>query len=454
MKPGSSKKLIKNAFIVNEGTISRGDVYINGSLIEEVVIEGNKNTIPQKAYEIIDAEGLYLLPGIIDDQVHFRDPGVTYKADIYSESKAAVAGGVTSFMDMPNTKPSTLTIDLLEDKYQIALEKSLANYSFYMGASNDNLDEIIKVDPEKVCGVKVFMGSSTGNMLVDNEKTLEGIFSKSPTIVAVHCEDENTVLRNLEKFKEEYGDDATARIHPMIRTSEACLKSSSKAVALAKKYGSRLHILHLSTADEMDLFNNSIPLSEKRITAEVCVHHLWFSDVDYEKKGNFIKWNPAIKSEKDQKALLNAVLEDKIDVIATDHAPHTIEEKSRPFFMAPAGGPMVQHSLVAVLEFYHQGKLELEKIVEKMCHNPAILFRIKNRGYIRPGYFADLVLVDLNKKWTVEKDNILYKCGWSPMEGVTFHSEIKKTFVNGNLVYNEGEFDETTKGQRLMFNKL
>lgn len=452
MKTGSPKKLIKNAFIVNEGRISKGDVFINGPLIERVVFAAEESSNPEKEYEIIDATGQYLLPGIIDDQVHFRDPGVTYKADIYTESKAAVAGGVTSFMDMPNTIPSTLTIDLLEDKYKIASEKSLANYSFYMGASNDNLDEVVKVDPEKVCGIKVFMGSSTGNMLVDNEKTLDGIFANAPTIVAVHCEDEKAVLQNLEKYKKEYGDDAPTRIHPLIRSAEACLKSSSKAVSLAKKHGTRLHILHLSTADEMDLFDNSIPLSEKKITAEVCIHHLWFSDKDYDKKGNFIKWNPAIKSEKDQKALLNAVLEDKIDVIATDHAPHTLEEKSRSFFTAPAGGPMVQHSLVAMLELFRQGKIKLEKIVEKMCHNPAILFRVKNRGYIRPGYFADLVLVDLNKEWTVEKSNVLYKCGWSPMEGETFHFEVSKTFVNGNLIYNEGVFDETVKGERLIFN--
>jgi len=453
MKPMPSKKLIKNAFIVNENRLAKGDVFIHGPLIEDVVFDGEKHNFQESGYEVIDATGLYLFPGVIDDQVHFRDPGVTYKADIYTESKAAIAGGVTSFMDMPNTIPSTLTIDLLEDKYRIASEKSLANYSFYMGASNDNLDEVIKVDPEKVCGIKVFMGSSTGNMLVDNEKTLDGIFANAPTIVAVHCEDEKTVLQNLEKYKQEYGDDAPTRIHPLIRSAEACLKSSSKAVALAKKHGTRLHILHLSTADEMVLFDNSIPLQEKKITAEVCIHHLWFSDKDYDKKGNFIKWNPAIKTEKDQKALLNAVLEDKIDVIATDHAPHTFEEKSRPFFSAPAGGPMVQHSLLAMLELSRQGNIKLEKIVEKMCHNPAILFRVKNRGYIRPGYFADLVLVDLDKKWAVEKSNILYKCGWSPMEGETFHSEIKKTFVNGNLVYDEGRFDETVKGIRLMFNK-
>jgi dihydroorotase len=323
-----------------------------------------------------------------------------------------------------------------------------------MGASNDNLLEILKVDPEKVCGIKVFMGSSTGNMLVDNEQTLDGIFSNAPTIVAVHCEDEKTVLENLTRYKSEYGDNASARIHPLIRSAEACLKSSTKAVSLAKKHGTRLHILHLSTADEMALFDNTLPLSEKKITAEVCVHHLWFSDADYDAKGNFIKWNPAIKSSHDQETLLNSVLEDKIDIIATDHAPHTLEEKSRPFFSAPAGGPMVQHSLIAMLELHRKGKIKLEKIVEKMCHNPAILFRIRNRGYIRPGYFADLVLVDLNKKWTVEKSNLLYKCGWSPMEGETFHSEIKNTFVNGNLVYNEGKFDENVKGKRLLFNKV
>lgn len=454
MANDQAKKLIKDAFIVNENRIFKGDVFINESKIEKIVEEGQSFDVISNDYQIIEASGLYLLPGVIDDQVHFREPGVTYKADIYTESKAAVAGGVTSFMDMPNTIPNTLTIELLEYKYQIASEKSLANFSFYMGASNDNLNEIVKVDPEKVCGIKVFMGSSTGNMLVDNEMTLDGIFSKASTIVAVHCEDEQTIVENLKNYKQEFGENATAKIHPVIRSAKACFLSSSKAVKLAKKHNTRLHILHLSTADEINLFDNSLPLSEKKITAEVCIPHLWFSDKDYDAKGNFIKWNPAIKSVQDQQALLQAVLTDKIDVIATDHAPHTFEEKSRTYFNAPSGGPMVQHSLTAILEFYHQGKMKLEKVVEKMCHNPAILFRVKERGFIRKGYIADLVLVDLNNEWKVEKSNLYYKCGWSPLEGETFHSKVIQTLVNGHLIYDRGRFNESKKGKRLMFNTV
>jgi dihydroorotase len=394
-----------------------------------------------------------LLPGVIDDQVHFRDPGLTYKGDTYTESKAAVAGGVTSFMDMPNTIPSCLTQDLLEEKYQHASNASLANYSYYMGASNDNLAEILKTDPKKVCGIKVFMGSSTGNMLVDNEESLAGIFSSAPTLVAVHCEDEETIIRNNAYYFEKYGDDAPTSIHPKIRSVEACYLSSAKAVALAKKHGTRLHILHLTTEKEMSLFDNDLPLEDKKITAEVCVHHLWFSDEDYDRKGNFIKWNPSIKSSKDKDALLEAVLSNKIDVVATDHAPHTLEEKERLYFNAPSGGPMVQHSLSAMLELYHNGRFTLEKVVEKMCHNPAILFKINKRGFIREGYMADLVLVDLNNSWEVNKDNILYKCAWSPMEGKIFKSKVISTFVNGNRVYNNGVFIEDVKGKRLMFNR-
>ena len=448
-----NKKLIKGAFIVNEGSTFKGDVYIDGSIIKMIVAEGINDNFKDDEYEVVNAVGLHLLPGVIDDQVHFRDPGLTYKADIHTESKAAVAGGVTSFMEMPNTVPNTLTQELLEEKYRMGGEKSLANFSFYMGASNNNLEEVIKTNPKNVCGIKVFMGSSTGNMLVDNEDTLENIFKKSPTLIAVHCEDENTIQTNFRKYKDELGDQATAQIHPVIRSAEACYLSSSKAVKLAKKHNTQLHILHLSTAKEMELFDNQLPLEEKKITAEVCVHHLWFSEKDYARKGNFIKWNPAVKSTEDQEALWNALLEERIDVVATDHAPHTLEEKERSYFKAPSGGPMVQHSLVAMLEFYRQGKMLLEQIVEKMCHNPAKLFRVENRGFIREGYFADLVLVDLDRKWEVNRDNVLYKCGWSPMEGVNFQSQIIKTFVNGHLAYNEGMFDESKKGKRLLFNR-
>ena len=448
------KKLIKNAHIVNEGRTFKGDVLIDGEIIQRI-----GETIPEKeissteTLQVIDAEGLYLLPGVIDDQVHFRDPGLTYKADIYTESRAAVAGGVTSFMDMPNTIPNTLTQELLEEKYASAADRSLANYSFYMGASNDNLDEILKTDPRKVCGIKVFMGSSTGNMLVDDDTTLEEIFSKAPVLVAVHCEDEETVKRNYAEYYASYGDKATAEIHPLIRSSEACYLSSSKAVRLARKNNTRLHILHLSTAAEMELFDNDLPPEEKMITAEVCVHHLWFSDEDYARKGNFIKWNPAIKTAADRSTLIESLLNGKIDVVATDHAPHTYEEKAKPYFQAPSGGPMVQHSLTAMLEFYHQGKMTLEQVVEKMCHNPALLFRVEKRGFVREGYFADLVLVNLHDPWTVEKEGIYYKCGWSPMEGETFSSKVKATFVNGHKVFADGEFDESKKGKRLMFNR-
>ena len=446
----SNKKVISGATIVNEGSSFIGDVFIIDNVIEKIV-EGIASD--HRDYEVFDGKGLYLLPGVIDDQVHFRDPGLTYKGDTYTESKAAVAGGVTSFMDMPNTIPNCLTQDLLEEKYQHAADASLANYSYYMGASNDNLAEILKTDPKKVCGIKVFMGSSTGNMLVDNEESLAGIFSSAPTLVAVHCEDEETIIRNNAYYFEKYGDDAPTSIHPKIRSVEACYLSSAKAVALAKKHGTRLHILHLTTEKEMSLFDNDLPLEDKKITAEVCIHHLWFSDEDYDRKGNFIKWNPSIKSSKDKDALLEAVLSNKIDVVATDHAPHTLEEKERLYFNAPSGGPMVQHSLSAMLELYHNGRFTLEKVVEKMCHNPAILFNINKRGFIREGYMADLVLIDLNNSWEVNKDNILYKCAWSPMEGKIFKSKVISTFVNGNRVYNNGVFIEDVKGKRLMFNR-
>ena len=447
----SKSFVIKNATLVNEGEKFTATVFVSKGFIEKID-RTNSDTIPE-GYEEIKAGGLLLLPGVIDDQVHFRDPGLTYKADIYTESKAAVAGGVTSFMDMPNTIPNTITQDILEEKFKMATEKSLANFSFYMGANNNNLEEVIKTDPAKVCGIKVFMGSSTGNLLVDDETALENIFKYAPTLVATHCEDDATLAANTKAFKEQYGDDAPTRIHPMIRSSEACYLSSSKAVELAKKYNTRLHILHLSTAKEMELFDNSVPLEKKRITAEVCIHHLWFNDTDYDTKGNFIKWNPAVKSETDRKALFDAVLNNTIDIVATDHAPHMLEEKKQPFFKAPSGGPMIQHSLQAMLEFVHQNEISVEKVVEKMCHHPAILFNIKKRGFIREGYFADLVLIDTNTTQTVSKENILYKCGWSPMEGQTFHSKIISTFVNGHQIYHNGRFDESQKGERLLFER-
>lgn len=448
----SEKWVIKGATIVNEGRSFVGDVYLNNRIIEKIDENPGKR-LPDEGYKLINAEGLYLFPGVIDDQVHFREPGLEYKAEIYTESKAAVAGGITSFMEMPNTNPPALTQELLEDKYLLAKEKSLANFSFYMGASNHNLDEVLKTDPAKVCGLKVFMGSSTGDMLVDDEMVLEQIFSKVHMLIATHCEDEQTVRTNNGTFYKKFGLEGTAVLHPQIRTEEACYLSSSKAVRLAKKYGSRLHVLHLTTAREMELFDNSIPLAEKKITAEVCVHHLWFSDQDYEKKGNFIKWNPAIKTKSDQEALFAALLDGKLDVVATDHAPHTLEEKERPYFKAPAGGPLVQHSLVIMLEFARQGKITMEQVIEKMCHNPAILFGVKKRGFIREGYYADIVLVDINRPWTVQKDNLFYKCGWSPFEGTLFNSQVLKTFVNGNLVFDKGKFYEDTKGERLEFNR-
>lgn len=442
--------LILNANIVNEGKVTEGDILINGEFIDAI----GKDLAGRQADRIIDAKGKYLLPGVIDDQVHFREPGLTHKATIYSEAKAAVAGGVTSFMEMPNTNPPVFTQALLEEKYQIASRTSLANYSFYMGASNDNLDEVMKTDIRNVCGLKIFMGSSTGNLLVDNEKTLETFFSRFPSLIATHCEDEATIRENNETFRKKYGDKLAAKYHPLIRSEEACFKSSSRAVSLAKKHGTRLHILHISTARETELFDNTLPLEKKLITAEGCVHHLWFNDQDYERLGNLIKWNPAVKTAHDQKAILQAILDDRIDVIATDHAPHTLEEKSNPYINAPSGGPLIQHSLVAMLEFYHQGKISLEKVVQKMCHNPAILFQIEKRGFIREGYYADLILADLSKPWTVNKTNILYLCGWSPFEGVSFRSAVTHTFVSGHLAFEDGKFDERTKGSRLKFQRI
>ena len=442
------KKLLKNAQIINEGALITADVMIKDDRIVKIA-----KSINDEAAEIIDLSGKFLMPGVIDDQVHFREPGLTHKGCIYSEAKAAVAGGITSFMEMPNTKPQALTQALLEDKYLIGAKDSLANYSFFMGASNENLEEVLKTDPKHVAGVKIFMGSSTGNMLVDDKQVLNDIFSKCDMLIAVHCEDEETVRKNSAQMKSEYGEDLPIRFHPIIRSEEACYKSSSMAVELAKKHNTRLHVLHISTDKETNLFRNDIPLNQKRITAEACIHHLWFDESSYDEKGTWIKWNPAVKSAKDKEGVWKALIDDRIDIIATDHAPHTIDEKNNTYFKAPSGGPLVQHALVAMLEFYHQGKVSLEWIVEKMCHAPATCFQVKERGFIREGYYADLVVVDLNKPWVVEKDNILYHCGWSPFEGETFKSSVVKTFVNGNLVYDGGIFDEQHRGMRLEFDR-
>ena len=445
---------IINARIVNEGKIFHGNVLVRNGVIEEVdKKDSGEFQTEESGIKVIDAAGKYLIPGVIDDQVHFREPGLTHKADIYTESKAAVAGGITSFMEMPNTKPQAITQQLLEEKYKLGAAKSLANYSFYMGTTNDNIDEVLKTDPTTVCGVKIFMGASTGNMLVDNVNTLNEIFSKSKMLIAVHCEDEGIIQDNITLFKEKYGTKIPIEAHPLIRSDKACYKSSKLAVGLAKVYGTRLHVLHLSTAREMELFDNSLPLGRKKITAEVCIHHLWFSNSDYAEKGTLIKWNPAVKTKDDREALFNALLDNKLDVIATDHAPHTLDEKNNHYLKAPSGGPLVQHALPAMLDFYHKGKISLERIVEKMCHAPAICFQVEKRGFIRKGYWADLVLIDLNQTTRVTKENILYKCGWSPFEGHVFNSVITHTFVNGNLVYDNGRFDEQVKGKRLMFQR-
>ena len=442
--------LIKNAKIVNEGSIFEGDVLIENEFIVEIA-----DFISAKSSDckIIDAEGNFLIPGAIDDQVHFREPGLTHKGDIESESRAAVAGGVTSFIEQPNTIPNALNQDILEEKYQIAENNSFANYSFMMGASNDNLAEVLKTNPKNVAGIKIFLGSSTGNMLVDNEDVLERIFSSTPLLIAVHCEDETTIKNNLEKFKAEYGEDIPVQAHHLIRSEEACYISSSKAIALAKKTGARLHIFHLSTAKEMDLFTNKIPLEQKKITAEVCIHHLWFTNADYDTKGNFIKWNPAVKTESDRNALWEALLDDRIDVIATDHAPHTLDEKQQSYLKAPSGGPLVQHAVVAMFEAYLQGKISVEKIVQKMAHNPAILFKIEKRGFVKVGYYADLAIVNSGLPWTVNKDNIFAKCGWSPFEDFTFRSRVTHTFVNGELVYHNFKVKDIRRGKRLLFDR-
>jgi len=446
----NSIQLIRNATIVNENRIFIGSVLIEGEQIK-AVYEGNQAVEISKPYIEIDAAGLLLLPGVIDDQVHFREPGLTHKGYIYTESKAAVAGGVTSYFEMPNTRPQATTVDILEEKYALASQKSLANYSFLMGVTNDNIDELKKVNPRNVAGVKMFMGSSTGNMLVDNTETLNRVFSEIPLLIVTHCEDESIIQQNIQHYKELLGEDIPIQYHPLIRTAEACYKSSAYAVELATKYNSRLHVFHLSSALEMSLFSADKPLREKRITSEVCVHHLWFSDADYAQYGNRIKWNPAIKSESDRLALIEAVNSNKIDVIATDHAPHLLSEKEGSCLKAASGGPLIQHSLVAMLQMFKKGTFTLEKVVEKMCHAPAELFRIEKRGFIRSGYYADLVLVDPNREWTVCAENILYKCGWSPFEGTKFSASVLQTWVNGKLVYDNGQFDETVRGKRLLF---
>jgi len=439
--------LLRSATIVNEGRSFVADVLIKNDRIAKVAPSIG---VQGKALEI-DAEGLLLIPGVIDDQVHFREPGLTHKGDLFTESRAAVAGGITSYMEMPNTVPNTLTQKLLQEKYDRAAQVSLANYSFFMGAGNDNLDEVLRTDPRTVCGVKIFMGSSTGNMLVDREETLEGIFSQCPMLIATHCEDEATVRRNTEIFRERYGDDVPMSAHPLIRDVEACYLSSSKAVELAKKHGTRLHILHISTEKETHLFDNSVPLAQKRITSEACIHHLTFNDSLYETKGALLKWNPTVKTEADRKGVFQALLDDRIDIIATDHAPHTWDEKQGTYFKTPSGGPLVQHALPAMMEHVQKGAISIERMVEKMCHAPAVCFNLQERGYVREDYFADLVLIDPNSPWTVNKENIRYKCGWSIFEGHSFQSRVTHTFVNGHLAYSDGKLNDGVMGKRLTF---
>jgi len=440
--------LIKNATIVNEGSSFVGDVLIENGVIKKV-----DSSITTSSMTVIDASGKYLIPGLIDDQVHFREPGLTHKATIGSESRAAVAGGITTFIEMPNTVPQATNQQLLQEKFNIAEKTSYANYSFMFGGTNDNLEELLKTDPKTVAGIKLFLGSSTGNMLVDNLEVLEKIFSSTKLIISVHCEDEETIKKNTANHKALYGEDIPIELHPVIRSEEACYLSSSRAIALAKKTGARLHVFHLSTAKETALFRNDIPLEEKQITSEVCVHHLWFSDQDYKEKGTHIKWNPAVKTAADREGLWTALLDDRLDIIATDHAPHTLEEKSNTYLKAPSGGPLVQHALLALLEKVSEKVISIEKVVEKACHNPAIIFQIENRGFIKEGYYADLVLIDPKAPQTVCKENILYKCGWSPFEGTTFSSSVTHTFVNGVLMYHEGIFNDDVKGKRITFNR-
>lgn len=442
------KILLKNGIIVNEGVAQESDILIIDDLIAKI-----EKDISDADAEVIDVSGKHIFPGIIDDQVHFREPGLTHKGTIATESRAALAGGITTFMEQPNTTPQTTTIEKLEEKFATAANSAFANYSFLFGGTNDNLEELKKLDKNACSGIKLFLGSSTGNMLVDDEKVIESIFSNTEMVISAHCEDETTIRKNMEKYKAEFGDDIPVAMHPVIRSEEACYLSSSRAIALAKKTGARLHVFHLSTGKETDLFRNDIPLEQKKITAEVCIHHLWFSDDDYANKGTLIKWNPAVKTAKDIDMLWDALLDDRIDVIATDHAPHLLEEKNNVYTKAPSGGPLVQHALNAMLEKVKEGKITLEKMVQKMCHNPAILFQIKKRGYIREGYYADLVVADLNNPWTVTKENIAYKCKWSPFEDTTFTSKIVHTFINGHLGYSNGQFSEKRNAKRLTFNR-
>ncbi|MGB7395006.1 MAG: dihydroorotase [Pricia sp.] len=442
------RTLLKNAKIVNENRIFEGDLLLKDKVIQKIDAD-----ISDANAKVIDLKGKHLLPGIIDDQVHFREPGLTHKGDIASESRAAVAGGITSYMEQPNTKPQTTTLKKLEEKFAMAARSSFANYAFPFGGTNDNLEELKRLDKNATSGVKLFLGSSTGNMLVDDEEVIEKIFRSTEMVISAHCEDEDTIQRNLVKYKKEYGEDIPVKYHPEIRSAEACYLSSSKAIGLAKKTGARLHVFHVSTGRETELFRNDIPLEQKKITAEVCIHHLWFSDADYETKGTLIKWNPAVKTAEDRDRLWEALLDDRFDVIATDHAPHLLEEKDNVYTKAPSGGPLVQHALPAILEKCLDGKISLEKIVEKMCHNPAKLFQVKKRGFIREGYFADLVAVDLDSPWQVFKENIAYKCGWSPFEGETFRSKISHTFVNGHLAYEVGRFSKERHAQRLTFDR-
>jgi dihydroorotase len=445
-----SNYILKNGQVINEGKSFQGDLLIRNGIIERIDKQID-NTINAKE---IDAEGKLILPGCIDDQVHFREPGLTHKANISTESRAAVAGGITSFMEMPNTVPSAVTVEKLEEKYAIASQTSLANYSFYLGTTNSNIEEIKRVNPKTTCGVKIFMGSSTGDMLVDDPKALEDVFRYAPSIITTHCEDDPMIKENFQKYIKEYGEELPAKFHPLIRSEEACYKSSSYAVSLAKKYNSRLHILHISTAKELELFRNDIPLEEKRITAEACVHHLWFTDKDYETKGNFIKWNPAVKTENDRTGIWQGVLDNRIDVIATDHAPHTLEEKNQLYAKAPSGGPLVQHALLAMLEKSKEGIIPIERVVEKMAHAPAVLYRLQNRGFLREGYFADIVMVNPNQPHQVNKSNLLYKCGWSPFEGTTFSNSIERTFINGQIAFENGSIIECGVGSRLSFGEF
>lgn len=442
--------LLKGGSLVNEGRIFQADLRIEGQRISEISEQG----LAAKDNEtVIDLAGKLIIPGMIDDQVHFREPGLTHKAEIYTEAKAAVAGGITTFMEMPNTVPNTLTQELLADKYAIGKAKSLANYSFFMGASNDNLEEVLKTNAQDVCGVKVFMGSSTGNMLVDQDEVLDELFRNCPMLIATHCEDEATIRANTELARQKFGENVPISQHPIIRSEEACYLSSSKAVRLAQKHNTRLHILHISTAKELDLFSNKLPLAEKRITAEACIHHLWFNNANYDEKGTYIKWNPAVKTANDQENIMKAVLDNRIDIIATDHAPHTIAEKENTYFSAPSGGPLVQHALPALFEMHQSGKISIEDIVRKTSHAVADCFEIKDRGYLKEGYFADIAIVNLNAPWQVNMGNVLSKCGWSPFEGQTFKASIEKTFVSGHLAYEYGKFDESVKGERITFNR-